>query len=32
LLTRNDLSPGTRNKWIERMPDPLTRQKTKQRF
>lgn len=32
LLTRNDLTPGTRKKWIERIPDQLTRQKTKRMF
>ena len=28
LLSRNDLTPGTRKKWIERIPDQFTRQKT----
>lgn len=29
LLTRNDITPGTRKKWIERIPDQLTRHRTK---
>ena len=29
VLTRNDLTPGTRKKWIERIPDQFTRQKTR---
>lgn len=29
LLTRNELTPTTKKKWVERIPDELTRQKTK---
>jgi len=29
LLTRNELTPTTRKKWVERIPDEMTREKTK---
>lgn len=32
LLARDDMTPTTLQKWVQRIPDPLTRQKTKRRL